>query len=370
MRHLFAVIWKEFIQFGRNRIILRRMLTTQVLNFVMIAWLDVTVRNMPLVVVDQDRTTESREVIERVMATRAFEHKYSTTSVDQAREHIRAGRAKAALVVPPGFGRDFTSDQPRSSAHVLTLVDGSETMSSSQAILAVQGVMTRMNLESGEELVDAPTVTPHSVLLFNPQGQTSMFMLPALFAFTLALGYSMHAIRGLMTEREAGHLERLLMTPISYLGLLVGKMMPWFLLAIANGALFLVVMHFGFAVPVRGSLLLLFFALACYAATCLSIGMWIGAGAKSSVEAHATWVMLNVPGIMLSGYIFPLTSLPSWLRPVSYVLPQTHFIEAMRGICLRGAGASELVPELFYLFSMPILISVLAARRFGKTVLQ
>ena len=359
-----AVARKEMLQIRRSNVVVRRVIGTQVFNFLMLAWLDVNVKNMPAVLVDQDHSVESRELVERVSATGTVKFKYVTTSTQQAREHIRAGRAKIALVVPPDYARRHGASE---TTQLLTLVDGSDPVSSAQAMTAISGVASRMNVEAREQNVEYAAVSAHEILLFNPQGKTALFTLPALLPLGVGMAYSINAMRRLLTERLGGQLERLLMTPVSHLGIIVGQLVPWFCLGLINIAGFLLAARLGFDLPIRGSLFQLFIAGGLFVATMLSIGSCIAAGADNFPNAMRTVVLLNVPALFLSGYVYPISAVPQLLLPISYALPHTHFIEIMRGICLRGATASDLAAHIAYLVCAPVFFSVWAAIRFART---
>lgn len=363
-----AIAYKEFVQASRNKAMLRLLITLQILDFTMLAWIDITVRNMPAAIVDQDHSSESRELIERITATGTFDIKYLTSSTEQARSHIRSGRARAAIVIPPDYGRLRAAG---AEARILALVDGSDSSSSNQAITSIEGVAARMNLMAQHEVVQPTSfITPHAVLMFNPQGRMTSFMLPGLLAIILGSGYGYLAVRGLAGERDGGNLERLLMTPMSYTGLILGKLAPYFIMGVLNGCIYLLVMRWGFGVPIRGNIVLLVVVMTLYVLTVLSLGSFLAAGAANSGEAMGKWNLINFPTLMLTGYIFPLSSLPKLLLPISYLLPATHFIELMRGICLRGASAYELAPDILYLIFAPIVFTLLAARKFSQTIMQ
>lgn len=362
---LSAVAYKELLHLRRDRNRLPRILTLQVLQFFALAFLDTTARDLPAVVVDQDRSTDSREFIARVAESRTVTIRYYTSSVEQAREHIRAGRASVGLVVPPEYSRMRAAGR---AGRLLMLLDGADATAASQATSSITGVASRLNLEAQQQVVEtSSTVTPHTILLFNPQGRTPVFLLPGLLGIVLSSAYSLNSMRRLVEEREGGHLERLLMTPASSSALVLGKLVPWFLFGMFNAAAFLLVAHLGFGVPVRGSLGLLVYALAMYVATALSIGSVIGAGKTNRRAANNFLVVFAVGALLLSGYIFPLSSLPKWLLPIAYAIPQTHFIEVVRGICLRAATATELAPELLYLTLVPVALSAIAALRFSRS---
>lgn len=366
-----AIGFKEILHATRNKASMRMLVITQVLQFTMLAWMDLSVRNMPTVIVDQDRTSESRQLLEHIAATHTFDLKYITSSMEQARGHIRAGRAKVAVVIPPDYSRERAAGR---AAQILVLADGSDSMSSSQAIAAIEGVAGGMSLEAqatGVRTGDrSPKLIPHTVLLYNPQGSIPSFMLPGLLAMLLGSAYSMRAMASLAHERDAGNLERLLMTPMNYSGLILGKLVPWFGIGLINAVLFILVMRFGFGIPIRGSSVLLFAVTALYVLTIVALGSYFAASTASAGAAQGRWHLTLFPATMLSGYLFPLASLPKLLLPVSYALPHTHYIALMRGICLRGASAGELFPHVAYLVIAPLLLIVMAARRFRHTVMQ
>ncbi len=362
-----AIAEKETAHF-RNKKYFQALVISQCLDFAVMAWIDVTIRDVPTVIVDQDHTAESRELVERVSATNTFDIKYSTSSTEQARGHIRAGRAKVALVIPPDYGRQRAS---RGKAQILALVDGSDVASSSQAAASIEGVAARMNLEAQQEAVETvPHLTPAAVLLFNPQGSMSNFMLPGLLAMILSNFYMAVAAGSLTAERDAGNLERLLMTPMRYSALILGKMAPWIVIGGLNAVAFMLLSHFGLAVPIRGSLPLLAATVTLYLLTLVGIGSFVASGSKSGAAAGATLFYIFFPALWFSGYIFPVSSLPVVLRPISYAIPHTHFIEMMRGICLRGADASELAPHLVYLIVAPIILTLGSVWRFSKSTMQ
>jgi ABC-2 type transport system permease protein len=359
-----AVAHKELLQLKRDTIIVRALALAQCFDVAAIAWIDTRVRNLPLVVVDQDRSADSRHFVHRIAATHTFKIDYLTSSTEQARGHIRAGRAKAAIVIPPGFADKRGSAQ---DAQILTLVDGSDSASSEQAIAAIDGVAAQMNVQAADEGVGA--IEGLSVPLFNPDASIPMFMLPGLLPLLLFSYYGNRAL-SLVTEREEGHLERLLMTPMSYTGLILGKLVPYFIVAMVNGLVYLILMRWVFGVPIRGDLALLVGAMVLYVLTCLSVCSYIAASSRTGRDAFMKLMIFIFPSEMLSGYFFPLSALPRWLLPVSYSLPQTHFVEIMRGICLRGAGAVDLAPHIAFLAVAPFVLLFAASWRFARSVMD
>jgi ABC-2 type transport system permease protein len=369
-----AIARKEFIHFLRNKAMLRVVLFMQGLQLVSLGFIDMTARDLPTVVVDQDQTSFSRELVQKLRATKTFDVKFTTSSIQQGREHIRAGRAKVALVIPPDFHRARASHR---TAQIMALVDGSDSVSSGQALAAINGMAAQITVLEERESTEAQlaerggsaiAIEPHSIMLFNPTGETSMFMLPALCAFILGNLYMNLSASALVREREQGTLERLIMTPMNFTGFMLGKLAPYLLIGLINSAGLLLLMSVVFHVPMRGSLVLLYAALALYLLTQLGIGVYQAAAATSAQELSMRQGFLTFPILYLSGYLFPLSSIPKWLLPVSYALPPTHMIEIMRGLALRGAGIEHLWVHLLFMVVAPIVLLSLAVRKFKGTV--
>jgi ABC-2 type transport system permease protein len=349
-----GVFYKEILILRRDRAYVWTIIGLQLVDVLAMGFIDATIRDMPLVVVDQDHTADSRQLAQRLEATRTFKIRFSTSSTEQARSHLRAGRAHAAVVIPPGFGRSRSLGE---RADVLTLVDGSDSTRSNQAIATVDALAAELSVHNAEERV--PRVDVHIFPLFNPSGKTSLFMLPGLLALALSRGFGV-AASSIAYERESGNMERVRMCPLSETGLVCGVMAPHIVMACLNGVIYLVLMRFAFDVPIRGSLLLLSATLVLYSFTLVALGAFISTVAKTSADAMTATSALGVLSILLTGYILPLSSLPKPLFAVAHALPETHFIIVMRALCLRGSSVFDLRGQLAYLVIAPIVLTWLA----------
>lgn len=361
-----AITLKEFLQLSRNKMIVRMVATLQLTQLLLLGFIDTNARDLPTVVVDQDHSSYSRELVQKLRATDTFDVRFSTTSVSQARDHIRAGRAKIALVIPPDFHRERAR---RGSSRILALVDGTDSTASAQALAAIQGMTSHIKVDTEREnSQDADSVQPHSMLLFNPKGLTSNFVLPGLLAIILINAYMGLAALALVRERQNGTLERLLMTPMNFTGFMMGKLAPYLLAGLVNGAVLLGAMRWVFRVPIQGNLFLLLVGCAIYLLTVLAVGMYIASNAPNEQAVGMKATQLAMPMMFLCGYIFPLSALPKWLLPVAYLLPPTHMIEIIRGIALRGAGLTDLWVHFLYLVVAPTVLLWGAVRRFKATI--
>jgi len=351
-----AIAYKEFLHALRNRMIVRTLLTLQIVQLILLGSIDVTTRDLPTVVVDQDHSSQSRDLVEKLRATKTYDVRFMTNSTQEARALIRAGRAKMALVIPPDFHEKRASGE---GATVLALVDGSDSTASQQALASLNGLSAQINFQISRQAVaseQSSGFSPRALILFNPQGRTANYMLPGLIAMALTAFINLSAM-ALVSERERGTMERLLMTPLSIPGLMLGKLAPYLVLGIFNVMALLTVVRWVFQVPIRGSLALLLFAYLLYILTLLSLGLFIASSASGSPEVNQKSTLLSLPSIFLSGYIFPLTNLPLPLFVVAHFLPVTHMVEISRGIILRDAHLIDLAPHFgYFVFASTFLI--------------
>ena len=173
----------------------------------------------------------------------------------------------------------------------------------------------------------------------------------------------------IVKEREQGTLEQLLVTPIDPLGLMLGKVAPYLLIGIAEMALILVAMRFGFDVPIRGNLVFLFGMAIIYLFAVLSLGLFVSTVATTQAQAQQMAQFFLLPSIFLSGYIFPSSGLPIVLYAIGRILPATHMVEIMRGVVLRDAGPRELVPNVLALLAISAILVTMSVSRFRKVAL-
>jgi ABC-2 type transport system permease protein len=206
------------------------------------------------------------------------------------------------------------------------------------------------------------------VILFNPAGRTPNFIIPGLVAVLLQLLGIVLSAGAIVRERERGTLEQLLVTPIDPVGLMLGKLCPYLVLSLVEMTLILIAMRFGFSVPIRGSLVLLYLTSLVYLGSLLSLGLLISTQAQTQMEAQQMGQLLFLPGVFLSGYIFPFEGLPLVLRGIGLLFPVTHMIAIMRGVVLRDASIRDLWPHAAALLVMGVVLLWLGARSIRKVV--
>lgn len=355
---LTAVFRKEFLHIIRDRGTLRIAILMPVMQILLFGFIDQTVHDVATVVVDQDRSVESRLFLAQLRATGTFLVTSMTTSPDEAREQIRSGRARVGVIIPPKFHNHRVRGEP---AQVLVLIDGSEATMSAQALASVNGLAAQDNNHGR-----AGGLAVQPVILFNPENRTPNYLIPGLIAVLMFFISVALASGAIVREREQGTFEQLLVTPVNPLGLMLGKLGPYLLVGITEMTLVLLIMRFAFSVPIHGSLLLLYAMALVYLFAMLALGLLISTRAHTQTEAFQLTQMIALPSIFLSGYIFPFEGLPTFLKGVGLLLPPTHMIAVMRGVVLREANVIELWPHIVALVVMCFVLLVLAARSIRK----
>ena len=363
-----AIFRKEFIHIFRDRSTLVLAFTIPLFQLILFGFIDQTVKNVATVVVDQDHSSDSRELIDRLRATRTFRIYRITDNSHEARADIRAARARVGIVIPPDYHDKRTRGQ---EAKILVLIDGSDSTVSAQALASVNGLVAQTNLEElARKLPNAKEpLAAQPIILFNPDGRTANFIIPGLVAILMQLVAMVLSAVAIVRERERGTLEQLLVTPINPLGLMLGKLIPYLIIGVGEAALVLAAMRFGFSVPIRGSLLFLFVIAVFYLFALLALGLFVSTRTNTQAEALQMAQLFLLPSIFLSGYIFPRDNMPLPFYLLSYCLPATYMIDITRGVILRGAGFAELWMDAAILFGMGLLVLMIAARRFRKMII-
>jgi len=363
-RGLGAVVYKELIQMRRDPASLFLALLIPVIQLTIFGYaIDTEIRDVPTVVVDRARVRRSRDFVQALEATGTFRVVERVTDRDTALRRLREGHAKVALLLPDDLEAQLLQGQ---AAAVQVLVDGSDSNLAMQAQAAALGATGAYAGSLRGLDAPPPPLEARVRLLYNPDGRSASFFVPGLAAIILQLVTMTLTAAGLVRERERGTLEQLMVTPVSRLGLTLGKILPAILLGTTAAVLVLLVMVYVFAVPVRGSLVLLGGLTTLYLFTSLALGLLISTIARTQLQALMLTLLILLPSVLLSGFMFPRQSMPTGIYEATFLLPATYFVEIMRGIVLRGAGARELLHMILPLGGIGAGLCLLVAARFRK----
>ncbi len=358
-----AILIKEFKHITRDRGTLIMFFMLPIIQLSLFGFLDQNVRDLPTVIVDQDQTRFSRELMDEMRATKTFAIARVTNSPTEAREMIAQGTARVGVIIPPDFHDHRVR---RDNAQFLVLIDGSDSNVSAQALASINGLIADQNLAAARATGAHPTISAQPIVLFNPEGRTANYIIPGLVAILLQIAAMVLASIAIVREREQGTMEQLLVTPLNPTGLVLGKLAPYLVIGIVEMALILLLMRWGFGVPIQGNLLFLFGMAVIYLFALLALGLFISMRAQTQMAAQQMSQMLLLPSIFLSGYIFPVAGLPTVLYWIGRALPATHMIDIMRGAVLRSAGPLDLLPSVLALMALSILLVWASVRRVRK----
>ncbi len=375
MRRFRALIKKEITHMLRDPRTLIFVFLMPILQLVLLGYANSTdIKNVPTVIFNQDNSPASRALLNSFQATGYFSFDYSVYSQAEVDNLIGGGQAKVGIVIPPDFSSKLASGQ---SSEALVLIDGSDpTIASavlSAAALAGQahGVSVRAqqlslqgsSIGGGSNLVDVRTN-----VLYNPDLLGSYNIVPGLIAVILfQTGASLTGL-AIVRERERGTMEQLIVTPIRSWELILAKIIPYILVSFADTVLILVLGTLMFGVPIRGSLILLFAMTGLYLLPTLGYGLLISTVARTQQQAQLMVMPIMLPAMMLSGFIFPISSLPVVLQYVADLLPTTYFIYIMRAVVIKGVGLDLIIPQTIALSIFAVALLGLAMWRFRKNL--
>jgi ABC-2 type transport system permease protein len=386
---LYAVALKEVRHIVRDRRMMGLLLIAPAIQLGLFGLaVDFDVDRVPTIVVDHDRTELSRQHLRQVLADGTLIRTEVAESDNDALKAIDSGEAAAALIVPAGFAADLARG---ATAHLQVLVDGTDPNRSSiaaatvaryaraQTKLSVQ--MTLENLRQTSRV--GPVLDPNTVLaaiptlpdvnllprvLNNPRLKTSTYMVPGIIALLLLIVTVIVMAMGLARERETGTLEQVMVTPMSSLVLMVGKLLPYVLIGLFDFVLALVVATYFFGVPLRGPLSVAVVGTTAYLICTLGIGLLISTISRTQQQAFIGGFLFLMPALLLSGVMTPLWGIPDWLMPVTRINPVRYYVEIVRGVLLRGSDFVDLSSQLSWLFGMGIGVLGFAAWRFQRSL--
>ena len=329
------------------------------------------VRNVPLAVFDQSHSAAGRRLLDAYRAADYFKLTYVVDSEDELRALIDTGDARAGLIIPSTYGQQISGGQPVQIAFVL---DGSDPTVAATALSAatligeshsINLLVERLN-QRGLPDVFQSQVNVRTQVWYNPDLESAYFMVPALIGMILQMQATMLTSIAIVRERERGTIEQLIVTPLRAWELVVGKLIPYIIIAFFNTLEVLVIGTLWFDVPVRGSLSLLLALSGLFLVPSLGIGLVISTGAKTQHEAMMLSFFTMMPSIFLSGFLYPLAAMPKVLQWISTVIPLRYYLIIVRSLVLKGVGIEAVLDETLALAVFGVITMGVAALRLRK----
>jgi ABC-2 type transport system permease protein len=363
------LMWKEFLELRRTPRLFGLVIVAPVIQLTMLGYAATTdVQDVPMVVVDGDRSPESRRLLERFSASRHFVLVGEETDPRQVEPWLASGRAWLALVVPGGFARAIHGAGSDADRQVQVLADGTDAISSGVALSYVSRIVADFNMALLRERgTGTAGIDGRIQVWFNPELESRQFMVPGVIALLLLVITANLSSMAIVRERELGTLEQLNVTPLGRWELILGKLLPYAVVGFVDVIIVLLVAVFWFEVPLRGSVLLLLASSLVYLLCTLSLGLFVSTISSTQQQAMmtATFFIL-VPMIYLSGFVFPIENMPAFIQAITYTIPLRYFLVIVRGIFLKGVGLEVLWPQLLALAGWGVAVLTLAALRSAK----
>ncbi len=369
MRRLLALTWKEFMQLKRDRLTLRMIVFVPLMQTLIFGYaINYDVKHLRTVVLDESRSFHSRELVAKLTASEYFDVVGRVDDMQAMQSALDSAQASVGLVIDRDYGANRHRGTP---AAALLIVNASDTTTATQAMSIAGGVATQVSLQAlarraGWHEAALPVdlrVRPW----YNPDLRTATFIIPGLLAIILSFTLLQFTAGAIVRERELGTLEQLQVTPVTRTQLIVGKLLPFIVIGYVQLTLTVVLMRYLFDIPIAGSVLLLYAVALLFIASVLGLGMLISTAVQTQRQAQQLSLMLLLPFVFLSGYVFPIDGMPPIFQAISRLIPARYFIEVVRGIVLRGAGLAELWVPVAWLAFYTVAIIGAAVFRFRKT---
>jgi len=361
-----AVYRKELRQISRDRRTLLILVFVPAFFLLLYGYaLNWDIRHIALAVQDRDGTTESRALVSAFVNSGYFDQVADVRTPGEIDYLLDVNSARAVLVIPDGFARDLS----RSARPQVQLLINGDNANTATTVMGYAATIVR---SAGATLgpMGPAAATPVSIeprIWYNPELRSTLFLVPGLIAYILMITAVISTAISIVREKEVGTMEQVRMAPIDTFSFVVGKSIPYFLISLASASLIILAAMALFGLPMRGNWLSLLVAVSLFIAGALGQGLLISTAAETQQLAfQAAMLSSFLPTLMLSGFIFPISSMPRALQLITYIVPARYFLVALRGIVLKGTSLTLLVPELVALSLYALVMLTLASVRLAR----
>ena len=371
MRRILHIYRKEFIQIRRDKGLMRMVVLSPLIQLLIYGYVVATdIRALPVVVLDQSESIESRRMVDRFISSGYFALEAHVASLAVVTEHLNSGRSIMAIVIPVDYARDIRRGR---AAQIQLLLDGTNSNTATIALGYANGIVAVENddrmrenfSQKGLRIVQAG-IREETRVWFNPSLRAINYMVPGIICVLLMELMVPLTAFSLVRERERGTIEQLTVTPIRATEMLIGKTIPYVLIGLADSALILAAGTFWFNVPIAGSLVTLVTFSSLFLLVVLGLGILIATLVGTQQQAALTAQFLLVPNMLLSGFMFPIESMPKALQYFTTILPMRYYLVIVRGIIMKGLGFADLWSEALALGILGVIIFSISWLRFRK----
>jgi len=372
MQRLLSIIKKEIIQIKRDPPSLIMAFVLPIIMLLIFGYAVTTdVEHIKTAVFDEDKSAESRGLVQMFKNTGYFDPDLNVSNFKEMTYLIDSGKARVGIIIPPDYSKKLRRNEP---AQLQLLVDGSDPLVARTALSTAQVIIQSKSFDlkiktlqqTGLGISLKPAVDLRYRVWYNPNMESMKFNIPGLIGLIMQNITMLLTAFALVRERERGTLEQLIITPVKPIELIVGKLVPYIVIAFLD---VLVILGFGifwFNVPVNGSVVELLGLSFVFLMGALGLGMFVSTVAKTQLQAMQIGFMIILPSVLLSGFMFPRESMPKIIQTIGYFIPLTYFLRILRGIILKGVGIHYLWKDVLLLAVFGAVILTLSIIRMKK----
>jgi ABC-2 type transport system permease protein len=367
---IMAIAQKEILQLLRDKRSVAMILLFPIFQIIIMGYVvGADVKNIHYAVCDRDHSRVSREIVRKIDASGYFVNQGAVNSDAQLGQMLDNGAIKIGLVIPDGFSRDLY----RGTTPILqVLVDGSDSNTATVAQNYFLSILNNYQAQISQTRflqAQIPVVQPvilKSRLEYNPELKMVNFMIPGVMVHILIFIMALQIALSVVKERELGTMEQLLVTPLKPWELILGKLLPYPPLGLILATVTILLGSLWFAVPIKGSILLLLCSVMLFLLNTLGLGLLIAVISKTQQQAMICTLFCLIPNVLLSGFMFPISNMPVVLQWVTLLIPARYFIEINRMIYLKGIGITYFYPQMLALLLIGTMMVAVAIRKFHK----
>jgi ABC-2 type transport system permease protein len=369
LRKVRAVAAKEIHQVLRDRRTLLILLFVPAFFLLVYGYaLNFDLRHIRLAVQDNDRSSASRDLVSAFVNSGYFDYAGDVPNAAAISSVIDRDAARAVLVVPARFGADASSARP---VKVQFIVNGDNANTATTAVGYALGIVTavsaRYELQASLRSAGGALLVLEPRVWYNPELRSALFLVPGLIAYIAMLTAVVSTALSVVREKEAGTMEQMRMSPIGPVAYVLGKTVPYFVISLVAAMAVVLLSMALFDLPMRGSWAALLGSVSLFLVGALAFGVLISTIADTQQVAFQMALLTSyLPTLMLSGFIFPIASMPPVLQAVTYVVPARYFLVTLRGILLKGVGPAALWEQLVAMTIFAIVILGLASLRLRR----
>lgn len=369
VQRIVALLKKEFGHLFKDPRLLPIVFVAPVIQLTLLGFAaSLDVKNISMVLCDLDKTQSSRTFVQTFTNSGYFTIEYATEDYGTIQQYLDDNKVTMALVIPPKFGDKVLRGEP---AKVQVLLDGSEGSTAAITMGYVNQIIIRSSTQILTEVfggrLPAGRVDAELRAWYNPSLRSRNYMVPGVLVLILLITTTNLTAMAIVKEKEIGTLEQIMVTPIKPYELILGKLIPFTIVGLADVCLVMAVMVFGFGIPIKGSVTLLFGLTCFFLLTSLGVGLFVSTISRTQQQAMMTAIFfMMMPMMYISGFVFPIENMPHILQAISLGIPMRHYLIIVRSIILKGVGLSALWGEALILLGMGAAILAASVLRFRK----